>query len=160
IQGFATAISVNAGETERFKIKTDASHYHLRILRLGYYEGDGARVIEPSFEPSAKLPQKQPECLHEEKTGLVDCGKWAVAASWKVPSEAVSGLYIADLERDDTGGESQIFFVVRNDESHAPIVLKTSDATWAAYNAYGGNSLYSCTEQCPEGNPEAYKAAY
>ncbi|HEY2479044.1 MAG TPA: DUF4082 domain-containing protein [Solirubrobacterales bacterium] len=160
IQGFATAVSVNPGETESFKIKTNASKYNIRILRLGYYEGDGARVIEPAFKPSAKLPQTQPECMHEKATGLIDCGNWAVSASWKVPSEAVSGLYMAELEREDTGGESQIFFVVKNEASHAPIVLKTSDATWQAYNAYGGNSLYSCTVECPEGKPEAYKAAY
>jgi predicted phage tail protein len=161
IQGFATAISVEAGETENFKIQTNASKYTVRILRLGYYGGDGARVIEPAFKPSATLPQKQPECLHEEKTGLTDCGNWAVSASWKVPSTAVSGLYMAELERSDTGGESQIFFVVSNKESTAPIVLKTSDATWEAYNAWGGNSLYTCTNDwCPEGEPEAYKAAY
>jgi len=161
IQGFATAISVNPGETENFKIDTDATKYNIRILRLGWYGGDGARVIEPPFKPSAKLPQEQPACMHEKETGLTDCGNWGVSASWKVPSDAVSGLYMAELEREDTGGASQIFFVVKNEESHAPIVLKTSDASWEAYNAYGGNSLYSCTnEWCPEGKPEAYKAAY
>jgi hypothetical protein len=163
IQGFATAMSVNPGETENFKIDTEASKYNIRILRLGYYEGDGARVIEPAFKPSAKLPQEQPSCMHEKSTGLTDCGNWAVSASWKVPSDAVSGLYMAELEREDTGGESQIFFVVKNEESHSSIVVKTSDATWEAYNAYGGNSLYSCTnEWCPEANPapEGYKAAY
>jgi hypothetical protein len=161
IQGFATAMSVEPGETESFKIKTNARNYTVRILRLGYYKGDGARVIEPAFKPSATLPQTQPECLHEESTGLTDCGNWAVSASWKVPSTAVSGLYMAELERTDTGGESQIFFVVANKESTAPIVLKTSDSTWQAYNAWGGNSLYSCTNDwCPEGEPEAYKAAY
>jgi Domain of unknown function (DUF4082)/Fibronectin type III domain/Bacterial Ig domain len=161
IQGFATAMSVEPGETESFKIKTNARNYTVRILRLGYYKGDGARVIEPPFKPSATLPQTQPECLHEEKTGLTDCGNWAVSASWKVPSTAVSGLYMAELERTDTGGESQIFFVVSNKESTAPIVLKTSDSTWQAYNAWGGNSLYTCTSDwCPEGEPEAYKAAY
>jgi predicted phage tail protein len=161
IQGFATAISVNPGGTENFKIDTDASKYNIRILRLGWYKGDGARVIEPAFKPSAKLPQEQPSCMHEESTGLTDCGNWVVSASWKVPGDAVSGLYMAELEREDTGGESQIFFVVKNEESHASIVLKTSDATWEAYNAYGGNSLYSCTNAwCPEGKPEAYKAAY
>ena len=70
---------------------------------------------------------------------------------------------MAQLVRDDSadkGGESQIFFVVTNNESTAPIVLKTSDETWEAYNAYGGNSLYSCTKFCPEGEPEGYKAAY
>ncbi|HVW48624.1 MAG TPA: N,N-dimethylformamidase beta subunit family domain-containing protein, partial [Solirubrobacterales bacterium] len=160
IQGFATAMSVNVGQTESFKIKTNAKAYKIRILRLGYYGGDGARVIEPEILPTASLPQEQPECEHEEETGLIDCGNWGVSASWKVPQDAVSGLYIAELERSDTGGTSQIFFVVKNEESHAPIVLKTSDETWEAYNNYGGNSLYRCTNFCPEGRPEAYKAAY
>ncbi len=39
-------------------------------------------------------------------------------------------------------------------------MLKTSDATWEAYNEYGGNSLYSCNSICPEGEPGGYKAAY
>jgi hypothetical protein len=160
IQGFATAQSVDVGETESFKVKTTSSNYHVDILRLGYYGGDGARLIASNIKPSAALPQKQPECMHEESTGLIDCGNWGVSASWQVPGEAVSGLYVAQLVRNDTGGESQIFFVVRNDESHAPIVLKTSDATWEAYNAYGGNSLYSCTKWCPKGEPEGYRAAY
>jgi hypothetical protein len=160
IQGFATAISVNPGETESFKIKTNASKYNIRILRLGYYGGDGARLIEPRFKPSASLPQTQPECQHFEATGLIDCGNWGVSASWKVPAGAVSGLYMAELEREDTHGVSQIFFVVKNEASTAPIVLKTSDATWEAYNEYGGNSLYSCNSICPEGNPGGYKAAY
>ncbi len=89
-------------------------------------------------------------------TGLVDCGNWAVSASWAVPSDAVSGVYIAQLVRDDTaGGDSQIPFVVRNDSSHSDIVVQTSDATWEAYNTYGGNSLYTCTVACPPGNPLA-----
>jgi Domain of unknown function (DUF4082)/Fibronectin type III domain/Bacterial Ig domain len=163
IQGFATKMNVNIGETESFKIKTPSPNYHVNIIRLGYYGGDGARMIASNIKPSATLPQTQPECLHEEKTGLIDCGNWGVSASWKVPEEAVSGLYVAQLVRDDSadkGGESQIFFVVTENESHAPVVLKTSDATWEAYNAYGGNSLYSCTKWCPKGEPEGYKAAY
>ena len=160
IQGFATQISTDVGHTVNFKIKTPASSYHLNILRLGYYGGDGARLIASNIQPSAKLPQTQPECLHEKATGLTDCGNWGVSASWEVPSTAVSGLYVAQLVRNDTGGESQIFFVVKEDESHAPIVLKTSDATWEAYNAWGGTSLYSCKEaQCPPGEPEAYLSA-
>ena len=56
--------------------------------------------------------------------------------------------------------DSQIPFVVRNDASHSNILLQTSDATWEAYNDYGGNSLYTCTVACPPGEPEAYKGAY
>ena len=153
-------MSVNVGQTINFKIKTPASSYHIDILRLGYYGGDGARLIQSNIKPSASLPQTQPACTTTSSTGLVECGNWGVSASWTVPSEAVSGLYIAHLVRNDTGGESQIFFVVRDDSSHSNLVLKTSDTTWEAYNAYGGNSLYTCTVSCPPGNPGGYKAAY
>jgi hypothetical protein len=160
IQGYATSMSVNVGQTEYFKIKTPASSYHIDILRLGYYGGSGARLIASAIKPTAELPQSQPECLTSSSTGLIDCGNWGVSAQWTVPSNAVSGVYIAHLTREDTGGESQIVFVVRNDAGHAEILLPTSDATWQAYNNYGGNSLYTCTIACPAGAPKAYKAAY
>jgi Domain of unknown function (DUF4082)/Fibronectin type III domain/Bacterial Ig domain len=160
IQGFATSMSVNVGQTESFKIKTPASSYHIDILRLGYYGGNGARLIATNIKPTATLPQNQPECLHESSTGLIDCGNWGVSASWTVPTNVVSGVYIAHLVRNDTGEDSQIPFVVRNDASHSDILVQTSDATWEAYNNYGGNSLYTCTVSCPTGNPKAYKAAY
>ena len=159
IQGFATSMSVNVGQTISFKIKTPASSYHIDILRLGYYQGNGARKITSGLRPSAGLPQSQPACLTDASTGLIDCGNWGVSASWTVPSTAVSGLYIAHLVRDDTGGSSQIPFVVRNDASTSDILLQTSDTTWAAYDDYGGNSLYTCTS-CPPGNPNGYKGAF
>jgi hypothetical protein len=160
IQGYATSMSVNVGQTISFKIKTAATSYHIDILRLGYYGGSGARKIASNLQPSATLPQTQPACATDSSTGLIDCGNWDVSASWTVPSDAVSGVYIAHLVRNDTGGASQIPFVVRNDASHSDILLSTSDATWQAYNAYGGNSLYSCTVACPPGNPGGYKGAY
>ncbi len=160
IQGYATSMSVNVGETVNFKIKTPASSYHIDILRLGYYQGNGARKIASNLQPSAKLPQTQPECLQHPSTGLIDCGNWSVSASWTVPKNAVSGMYIAHLVRNDTGGSSQIPFVVRNDSSHSEVLLQTSDETWEAYNAYGGNSLYGCTVACPESKAKAYKGAY
>ena len=163
IQGYATQISVNPGQTINFKINTPSSAYHIDILRLGYYGGDGARLIQSDILPSAHLPQTQPACLTFNTTGLIDCGNWSVSASWAVPSTAVSGVYIAHLVRDDAsdrGGDSQIMFVVRNDSSHSNVLVATDDETWEAYNDYGGNSLYSCTVACPPGNPGAYKAAY
>ena len=156
IQGFATKMSVNLGQAISFKVDTSAS-YHLDILRLGYYGGDGARKIAANVPVTAR---SQPACLTAQATGIVDCGNWGVSATWTVPSTAVSGVYVAHLVRNDTGGDSLIPFVVRDDSSHSNVVLQTSDATWQAYNNYGGNSLYKCTALCPAGNPRAYKAAY
>src|SRR5216110_1777104 len=45
IQGFATDISVNTGQTVDFKIQTDSTSYKIDIYRLGYYGGAGARWI-------------------------------------------------------------------------------------------------------------------
>ena len=37
IEGFATDISVNLGETVNFKINTNSTNYRIDIYRLGYY---------------------------------------------------------------------------------------------------------------------------
>jgi N,N-dimethylformamidase beta subunit-like protein/uncharacterized protein DUF4082/concanavalin A-like lectin/glucanase superfamily protein/fibronectin type III domain protein/BACON domain-containing protein/Big-like domain-containing protein len=160
IQGYATTMSVNRGETIRFKINTPASGYRIDIYRLGYYQGNGARLWASNIRPTATLPQNQPNCITQAATGLYDCGNWGVSASWAVPANAVSGIYIARLVRDDTGGASQIPFVVRDDGSGSDMLIKTSDATWHAYTLYGGNNLYRCGTLCPPGNPYGYKGAF
>jgi hypothetical protein len=155
IQGFATDISVNRGQTVRFKVDTPATAYQLDIYRLGYYGGAGARKIA-TVVPSALLPQSQPACAVDSPTGLVDCGVWNESASWAVPSTAVSGIYIAKLVRTDgTPGSSHMVFIVRDDAAKPDVVFQTSDSTWQAYNRYGGNSLYTGS---PAGR--AYKVSY
>ncbi|MEV4348600.1 DUF4082 domain-containing protein [Actinoplanes sp. NPDC049596] len=153
LQGFPTQISVNVGETVQFKVDSSAASYRVDIYRMGYYGGNGARLIT-SVNPVGR--QSQPSCMSQAATGLVDCGNWAVSASWPVPSTAVSGIYFARLVRTDgTSGASHIHFVVRDDASHSGIVFQTSDSTWQAYNQYGGNSLYVGS---PAGR--AYKVSY
>jgi hypothetical protein len=142
IEGFATDMSVNVGGTIDFKIRTSATSYRIDIYRMGYYGGDGARKIT-TINPSVSLPQTQPSCVSDETTGLVDCGNWAVSASWTVPSTAVSGVYFARMERtDDVEGDNHIMFVVRDDSSNSDLFFQTADTTWQAYNDWGGNSTY------------------
>ena len=137
IQGFTTDMSVNVGQTVFFKIATSALSYRIDIYRLGYYQGNGARLVA-SVLPSATLPQVQPPCLKDNSTGLTDCGNWGVSASWAAPSTAVSGVYFAKLLRLDTGEASPVVFVLRNDASHSDILLQISDPTWQAYNSSEG----------------------
>jgi N,N-dimethylformamidase beta subunit-like protein len=77
LEGFTTDISYNVGQTVSFKISTSASSYHIEIYRMGYYQGNGARLIT-TFTPSASLAQNQPACLTDSTTGLADCGNWRV----------------------------------------------------------------------------------
>src|SRR6476469_6607943 len=156
IQGFATDISINKGETVHFKIKTNASNYSINIYRIGYYQGNGARKVGIGVI-TATLPQTQPADLYDPATGLTDCGNWNESAHWDVPSTSVSGIYIARLKRANSNA-SHIVFIVRDDASHSDLFFQTSDATWQAYNAYGGNSLYTGITSLPSGH--AAKVSY
>src|SRR6185295_1176995 len=69
IQGFASDISVNVGQTVSFKINTDAINYRIEIYRLGYYGGAGARKITTSTITLSQ-PQAQPACVTDPTTGL------------------------------------------------------------------------------------------
>src|SRR6185312_16218090 len=163
IQGFATDISYNVGQTVSFKINDTAkAAYHIDIYRMGYYQGNGARLIT-SIPATQTLDQVQPSPKTDATTGLVDCGNWAVSATWSIPSDATSGIYFGKLTRNDTGGASHVVFIVRNDASHSTVLFQTSDATWEAYNTWGtaglnsGNSLY---EENGNTNLRAYKVSY
>jgi len=169
IQGFTTDISAAPGGTVNFKVNTSSVNFHVDIFRLGYYNNVGARLVKTLAHTGAQV---QPAC-QTDSTGLTDCGNWAVSATWAVPSDAVSGLYYAVLRRDDTGGENEVAFVVRDDSSTSKILFQTSDETWQAYNSYGGqtgrngstvysgqggNSLYTGTGPGAQGS--AYKVSY
>lgn len=163
LQGFATDISYDPGQTVDFKIKTTSRNYRLDIYRMGYYGGNGARKVA-NFTVTRSQAQSQPNCLPNSTTGLIDCGNWAVSASWQIPTTAVSGIYFAKVvPLDITGGGSHIVFIVREDSnkpvsSASDILFQTSDTTWVAYNDYGGRSLYTGG---PGTNPSrAYKVSY
>ena len=134
IEGYATATSVQPGQRLDFKIKTSSSNFEVDILRLGYYQGNGARLITTVDG----TPRNQPMCAYDGTVGLVDCGNWTVNASWQVPATTPPGFYIANFIREDgTPGASQYPFVVRQDSSTSAVVVQTSDQTWQAYNKYG-----------------------
>nr|WP_249784398.1 DUF4082 domain-containing protein [Bradyrhizobium sp. IC3195] len=140
-EGFTTAISTNVGGTVQFKINnlTGNPNYRVDVYRLGYYGGDGARLVT-SMQHQAATAVVQPDPLRDPSTGLVDAGNWSVTDSWSVPTDAVSGVYIASVVN---GTEIfQIPFIIRNDASHSDIVLQTSDQDWQAYNGWGGANLY------------------
>lgn len=141
IQGFATDISVNKGDNVHFKIDValPATSFSLKIYRLGYYQGNGARLIADLGNFTGT---PQPFVFQDSVTGLTDCSGWSESASWEVPINAVSGIYIVKLTRADNNGSSHMVFIVRDDYGNSPILFKTSDATWQAYNHYRYFSLY------------------
>ena len=155
IAGFATKMSLNRGSTVRFKINVQSgASYTLRIYRIGYYGGNGARLKANLGTLTGTV---QPNGVSNSSTGHLDCSNWSESASWAIPSSAVSGLYIAKLERTG-GGSNHIVFIVRNDASNSDLYVQIPDATWQAYNGYGGTSMYDGTTGWPSGH--AVKVSY
>ena len=159
IEGFATDISIDIGNRVDFKINTNSSNYRIEIYRLGYYGGTGARLVTTIQHTGV---QNQPAPLRDATTGLVDAGNWSVSASWNIPTDAVSGVYIAKLVRQDgTFGENHIPFIVRDDSSTSDIIFQTSDTTWQAYNGWGGANFYGGNGPATgQGAGRAYAVSY
>jgi hypothetical protein len=164
IQGFTTSISTNVGETVDFKIdnQTGVGNYQINIYRLGYYGGDGARLVD-TIQHQATTAIVQPNPITDPSTGLVDAGNWQVTDSWNVPSGAVSGVYVANIVEG-----SQVFqvpFIIKDPNSQSDIVFQTDDETWQAYNGWGGSSVYGGDGPAPTsvggtGGGAAYAVSY
>ncbi len=91
IEGYAKEFSVNLGDTVEFKINTDSTDYRIDIYRLGYYGGDGARLVGTVDHENPVAP-KQPKPLTDAASKLIDAGNWFVTDTWQVPTDLVSGV--------------------------------------------------------------------
>jgi len=176
LEGFSARFSVQPGSALAFKVdyvspaaqgsSASAYTFSLRVYRLGYYGGAGARLVETLplsidetrhphahhslFSSQAALHEhSQPDCLLKAPR-LVDCSNWADSASWAVPELAVSGVYVAvphAQPRSKDGpaaltGQYIPFVVTGRPGQGSALLVKTSDLTWVAYNKYGGWNLY------------------
>src|SRR6185503_3717903 len=89
IAGFSTKMSLNRGQTVRFKINVQsAATFTLKIYRIGYYGGNGARLVANLGTKNGTI---QPNGNYNSSTGELDCSNWSESANWVIPSTAVSG---------------------------------------------------------------------
>jgi hypothetical protein len=143
IEGYASSPSVNRGGSISFFVSTDQPDYTLKIFRLGWYDGVGARLLK-TVQLTGVL---QPKYTVQPVTNMVDCN-WANPYVLNVPYNPVdptdwaSGIYLAQLTQKQSGKQNYIPFVVRDDARSAAIKFVAGFATWVAYNAFGGYSLY------------------
>jgi hypothetical protein len=115
----------------------------VHVYRMGWYGGLGGRLVLRS----ARLrTSPQPPCSHRSSTGLTEC-RWHATLSFTIPPALPSGVYIAKLHAS-SGAQSDCLFVVRS-LAPARLLVEIPTATYEAYNAWGGDSLY------PGGEPVA-----
>ena len=98
---------------------TSGATYTIDIYRLGWYGGDGARLIATASAQRAAAADAA-AVPHRRHTGLVDCGNWAVSASLARPGRrGLRHLHRAARRATTPAAQSHIVFVVRNDASHS-----------------------------------------
>ena len=140
IAGYASATSVNqGGSIDIYVSLATPGQFTIDVYRLGYYQGNGGRFMTTSGSLSGIT---QPDCtITDPATNLVECN-WSTSYTLAIPTSWTSGLYIAKLTDATSGTQSQVWFVVRNDNSTSDILFQSSFNTFLAYNDTGGYSLY------------------
>jgi len=152
IEGYASAPSINRGESISLYVNTSEPMYTLEVFRIGWYGGQGSRsMITPLVLPGTKQPDPPIQA-----TGLIECDwqdPYVLQTSNSLdPSDWPSGVYVAKLTASASGKESYIIFVVRDDTRASDLLFQTSVNTYQAYNDWGGRSLYT--------SPRAYAVSF
>ena len=141
IEGYASATSVHRGDAIEVFVSTRDPRYTIEVFRMGWYDGRGARRVTEPLEQHG-IVQEMP--AHDPATGLIEC-------RWKDPVRILtkdedgawtSGVYLARLTARPSGKQSFVVFVVRDGERKSAILFQSSVTTFAAYNNWGGKSLY------------------
>ena len=137
IAGYVAEQAIAAGQTQKIYVSAPrARKVRIDVYRMGWYQGRGGRLVLRS----TSLPvRRQPACTHVDETGLTEC-HWHPTLSFAIPAWLDSGVYIAKLSAGD-GAESDCLFVVR-DTHPRPLLVEIPTASYEAYNAWGGDSLY------------------
>lgn len=137
IAGYVAAQALAPGQTERiYASAPGARRIAIAVYRMGWYGGAGGREVMIGAHLAAR---RQPRCAHQQSTGLTEC-RWHATLSFVIPSALPSGVYVAKLT-SDRGAASDCLFVVQA-RRPAPLLAQLPTATYEAYNAWGGDSLY------------------
>jgi hypothetical protein len=151
IQAYASATSVLPGKTLTFYVSTQQNgmQYWLDIYRLGWYGGDGGRLI---LSVGAQVGHAQGyyndathqlvgciSCVIDKHTGLIEAN-WQSSYALPIPTTWTTGIYLAKFTGTDNMQTYVPFDVLGNFPSEYVVV--TPDTTYEAYNNWGGSSLY------------------
>jgi hypothetical protein len=137
IEGFADHVSAKVGDRVRLFVSTPARGFHIEAYRFGWYGGDLARLIWRSDRVAG---HRQTKTRFFAGTRMVEAA-WRPSLAFRITSDWVDGAYLLLLVGTD-GSKSYVPLTIRNDASHADLVIQLPTTTWQAYNLWGGYSLY------------------
>jgi hypothetical protein len=138
IEAYVSHASIEAGDTlEVFVSTKPASDYTIDFYRMGYYNGDGGRLVHSAGSLKG-TPQAMPPIA---KSNLLEC-KWQKGYELTTPQDWVSGVYLGKLTALRDSSQSYVIFIVK-DKRKADFLFQCSDLTWQSYNRWPyWNSMY------------------
>lgn len=155
IQAYAGATSVAPGKSITFYVSTQQGgiSYRLDVYRMGWYGGTGGRLMT-SVDNLTGIAQGYynagirhlvgcSSCYVDNTTKLIEAN-WKPSFTLQVPQNWTSGVYLAKFT-DANGMQTYAPFDVLGNY-RSTYVAVTQDTTRAAYNAWGGYSLYDPDE--------------
>ena len=140
-EGYASEVSLFPGQVLHLHVSVrPAGPYQVQFYRLGWYRGKGGRLLAciPRCSKRSLHGDPQPISSPEPESGMLRLN-WKVTSTFRIPSDWVTGYYIARLVH--SAGASMIPFFVRQQQP-SRILIVSAINTEQAYNAWGGKSLY------------------
>jgi hypothetical protein len=147
IQGFANQVYAQPGQRVTLYVTTSARAFRAEAFRMGYYQGDGARLVWESAPAAGRV---QPPCPLTPTINMVACDNWTPSLTFTVTSAFVQGDYLIKLVGSG-GQQSYVPLTVWDPASTATYVIKNDVYTWQAWNPYGGYDFYAGLGGCPAG---------
>jgi hypothetical protein len=145
ITGFASQVYVQAGQRVTLYVSTSGPSFRAQAFRMGYYQGNGARLVWTS---PAEPGKNQPRCPVKAGVNMVTCDNWSPSLTFTVSQAFVPGDYLIKLEGPGNR-QSYVPLTVWDPASTATYVIKNDVFTWQAWNFYGGYDYYQGLGGCP-----------
>ena len=134
---WASTTSAVCGDTVGLHVSS-AFPYEIRAYRVGWYGGSGSRLVYRSglypgvVQPASVLVAGVNEVVT----------RWSTTASVSIGTGWPPGDYLIKIV-NTRGSASFVPLTVRDDGSHAALLVQNAVLTWQAYDKFGGYSLYS-----------------
>ncbi|MFI1004375.1 N,N-dimethylformamidase beta subunit family domain-containing protein [Streptomyces galbus] len=137
VVGYTDKTSVLPGEDIGLYVSTTAPGLRVSAYRVGWYGGAQARLVWRSGRLAGRV-QPEPGLDPATRTVRADWTRTALVATDGWPE----GAYLLRLDAEN-GHQRYIPLIVRSATGRGRTLLIHAPATWQAYNAWGGYSLYS-----------------
>lgn len=138
IEGYCDLTSYQRGETVNIKVNSaGAAAFDLDVYRVGWYGGDGARLIRHVAGIAGTVQTMPTETNPSVNRYDFECNwstSYALALTDADPTEWPSGIYLGRLTQAGTGKQAYVVFCIRDESRQSELYYNQPVNTYQAYN--------------------------